>query len=109
MKKIEELLASLEANAERASKPVAIEVDGVGTMYVRRRTVAEFEDMATVNGNEPGGKFGPALARLICDESGTRLPQEHRDRLAELLARQPEAVFHKIIGAADDKAQAPGN
>ena len=109
---IDDLLAKLEANAEQFAKPTAVEVTGIGTVYVRRRTVGEFEEMAAVNGAEPSGKFGPALARLLCDENGARLPAEYRDRLAALLARQPETVFHQLVEASDGtekKAEAPGN
>ncbi len=114
---IPELLAALQANADKAHRPIAVPVEGIGTIYIRRRTVVEFEELAAakeepvVNGS---GKFGPALARLLCDENGDRFPPEHRDQLARLLAVQPEAVFYQIRDAADgtedvEKAAAPGN
>lgn len=113
---IEDLKTALKANAEKAHKPVAVEVPGVGTIYVRRRTVTEFEQLAAiaegqVNGS---GKFGPALARLLTDENGDRLPAEHRQELGHLLADQPETVFHQLLAAADgtadlEKAAEPGN
>lgn len=113
---LNDLMAKLEANAVKAHQPVAVEIDGVGTMYVRRRTVLEFEQMASlieageaVNGH---GKFGIALERLITDEKGDRIPEKHRERVAGLLASQPESVFHKLLAAADGtekKAEAEGN
>lgn len=113
---IELLKTALKANAEKAHKPIAVEVAGV-TIYVRRRTVSEFEQLAAVaeagqmNGS---GKFGPALARLLTDENGDRLPAEHSKELGHLLADQPESVFHQLLAAADgtadlEKAAAPGN
>lgn len=109
----EELIAALQANADRFEAPVAVEVANVGTVYVRRRTVAEFEAMAELKVQEGGGKFGPALARLLCDEHGQRYPGEVADKLSKVLQRQPETVFHALIEAADGtkaaEAAASGN
>lgn len=120
---IQELMARLEDNASNQSKPVSVQIDGLGTIYVRKRTVREFEEMASVNrdkdvtgmSKEPNGVFAPSLSRLLCDEKGARFPAEHADQLVDLLAKQPEDVFHAIINATDGKtevtakAEAEGN
>lgn len=116
---IDDLFTALKDNAEKAHKPIPVPIDGLGTIYIRRRTVVEFEELAAASKEDPepvngAGKFGPALARLLCDENGDRFPLEHRDKLAHLLAAQPEAVFYQLRDAADgtadvEKAAAPGN
>ncbi|MCC6489144.1 MAG: hypothetical protein IT364_16715 [Candidatus Hydrogenedentes bacterium] len=101
---IEELLKQLEVNAGTVERPIAVAVPGVGTLYVRKRTVLEFEQMATVreaNADSPNGFFAPSVARLLCDEQGKRFPLDVQERLIALLARQPETVFHAIVNAAD--------
>lgn len=104
--KIEELLARLDANASALAKPVAVEIPNVGTMYVRRRTVLEYEQMATLKTQAEAGKlanglFAPSVARLLCDENGNRFDAATEDALTQLLSRQPEEVFHIIVNASD--------
>lgn len=104
----QELIAALESNAERTRKPVAITYDGIGTLYVRRRTVAEFESMADLK-PEIGAdgkpmkteQFGPALAHLLCDEEGNRFDAETTKVLAKLLSSQPDELFHRIVEASN--------
>lgn len=105
---VEDLLAKLEENAGTVERPISVDVPGVGTLYVRKRTVLEFEQMATVreaNVDSPNGFFAPSVARLLCDEQGKRFPLDVQERLVGLLARQPESVFHAIINAADGRGE----
>lgn len=102
--KLEELLAKLQDNAATAAKPVAVEVDGVGTVHIRRRTVLEFEQIAALKLTEnkgPAGIFAASLARLLCDEEGNRFPAAEADTLAALLSQQPDDVFQKLMEATD--------
>lgn len=102
---ITELLKKLEENTT-VIKPVAVDIPGLGTLYIRRRTVFEFEQMSTLKTGEGAGKngvFAPALARLLCDENGQRFGSEHEAVLVSLLAQQPEEVFHKLIEASDGR------
>lgn len=104
--KVEELLARLEANASAAQQPVQIEIPNVGMIYVRKRTVLEYEQMATLKAQteasgQDTGLFAPSVARLLCDENGKRFDLTTEAALAQLLARQPEEVFHAIINASD--------
>ena len=102
---ITELLKKLEENTT-VIKPVAVDVPGLGTLYIRRRTVFEFEQMSTLKTGESAGEngvFAPALARLLCDENGQRFGAEHEATLISLLAQQPEEVFHKLIEATDGR------
>lgn len=126
--KLEELLAKLEENAQFITKPNTAVLPGIGIVYVRKRTVKEFEEMAAVRAAErnkegqdskdaktdPVGLFGPSLAQLLCDEQGNRFSAKDEAALAAILAKQPEDVFHAITEAADGKSQAakepvPGN
>lgn len=127
--KLEELLARLEENAQTLVKPVPLTLAGIGTIYVRKRTVKEFEEMAQVRAAERDkpvdpeaaatvnvGLFGPSLARLLCEEDGKRFSPEQEAALAAVLAKQPEEIFHRIIEATDGqikdpakKEQVPGN
>lgn len=102
--KVEELLAKLEENASATQKPNTVEIPNVGTVYVRKRTVLEYEQMATLKagaGGQDNGLFAPSIARLLCDENGKRFDINTENALAELLARQPEDVFHAIVNASD--------
>lgn len=107
----EQLLAAFERNAERKGTPKSVEIEGIGTVFVRLRTVKEFEEMAQAEpdkqGDEGPGRFALALARMLCDESGNRYPLDIQSRLADLLARQPERVFRQITEAADAGEKAP--
>lgn len=103
---VEELLAKLEANASAAQQPISVEIPNVGTVYVRKRTVWEYEQMATIKaqteaGGQDTGLFAPSAVRLLCDENGKRFDLKTEAALAQLLARQPEDVFHLIVNAAD--------
>jgi hypothetical protein len=76
----------------------------VGTIYVRRRTVLEFEQMAALKAQADAGSLGifaPSVARLLCDEEGKRFSPNVEAALAELIAKQPEDVFHQIVNASD--------
>jgi len=95
-----ELMAALQVRADEFAKPIAVDIEGIGRIFVRKRTVAEFEAMADME-DKGHGKFAPALARIICEGSGARFPAEQRDQIAALLALQPEATFHTIISASD--------
>lgn len=104
--KVEELLAKLEENASATQRPNTVEIPNVGTIYVRKRTVLEYEQMATLQkqveaGGQTFGLFAPSIARLLCDENGKRFDINTENALAELLSRQPEDVFHAIINASD--------
>ena len=96
----QELMAKLQANAEAFVKPGFVDVDGIGRIYVRKRTVAEFEAMAEAKEGETN-KFGIGLSRLLCDENGRRFSEEEQKALAEVLAIQPQEIFHKLIAASD--------
>lgn len=101
---VDDLLKQLEINAGTVERPISVTVPGVGVLYVRKRTVLEFEQMAAVreaNADSPNGFFAPSVARLLCDEQGKRFAPDVQEKLIGLLARQPEAVFHAIINAAD--------
>ena len=105
---IEELLQRLQENAATAAKPVSVVLDGIGTVYVRKRTIREFEQIASLKLNENkdvAGMFAPSVARLLCDEEGNRFPEEHAATLAALIAAQPDDVFQKIMEATDGTAK----
>lgn len=95
-----DLMTALQARADEFAKPVGIDVDGIGRIFVRKRTVAEFEAMADME-DKGQGKFALALSRILCEESGARFQPEQRDALSVVLARQPEHTFHDIMNASD--------
>lgn len=103
----EELIAAFEVNATTV-KPVAVLVPNVGTVYVRKRTIDEFEELAgtgeeNVEGEPPKKRFAPSLASMLCDENGHRYPDEVQKKLAELLSKQPHEVFTTLVEASDGK------
>ena len=108
--KIEDLVARLESNAVAASTPVQVDVPGLGVLYVRKRTVKEFEAMASISGANSDekneiGVFGPSIVRLLCNEDGTRFTASEEKLLGPLLSKQPEDVFHAIVEASDGNSR----
>lgn len=107
---------SLEQNASTV-RPIAVEVAGIGTLYVRKRTVLEYEQMSDVRkaffkeeteGEEESpekksGILAASVVRLLCKEDGTRYEPLQEQKLAALFAKQPDDVFHALINAADGK------
>jgi len=116
---IDDLIARLRVSAATVASPILVEVPGLGALYVRKRTVKEFEDMAIVGKPKDGdpeysGVFASSIVRLLCDETGKRFTVQQEAVLIPLLAKQPEAVFHAIVDASDgtaakQKAEEPGN
>lgn len=110
---VEELLAKLDANASSISKPIAVPIENVGVLYVRKRTIEEFELMAGIKeptedaaksgATKTGALFASSVARLLCDEEGRRYPLDVQAKLLVLMEKQPEEVFHALIAAADGK------
>lgn len=115
----EDLVASLNQNAEKTLRPVSLTLPGIGTVYVRKRTVLEYEQMsdmrkAVAEGAseelKPVGVLATSLARYLCDEEGKRFTFEQQKTLAEVLSKQPEEVLQRILGATDGdgKEDTPG-
>lgn len=97
---IQDLISALKANAERVARPVPVNVDGIGTMYFRPRTVEDVSRIAEGQ-SAPGG----ALAGMMCKEDGSRYTAEEMAEIAPLLAKQPEDLIVAVgraMGAAED-------
>lgn len=104
----EKLIAAMRANA--APKPVAVQINGYGTVYVRKLTVAEVD--AQTEEASKGNKLARAAARLLCDEEGVRLFNPDSEEDVKLLASQPWEDVSEILSAANNqviKAADPGN
>ena len=97
----DKLVAALAANAERARKPIAVELKGVGTIYVRRRTVAEFESDSADAAKEGDSVLSRTIAALICDENGKRYDEDVVSQLVELFAKQPDDIWREVMRAAN--------
>lgn len=108
------LMKALETNAAKTREVLPVDVPGIGKLHVRRRTILEFEKTKDV-ALEPGddvGAFARGLATLLCNEQGERYPEDMVESIAELLAKQPQAVFQQLVNVADGaskKELAEGN
>lgn len=116
----EDLVKNLETNAATV-RPVKVTVPGIGTLYVRKRTVLEYEQMSDVrvamankdkeqeaagqSTVEKSGILAAAVARLLCKEDGSRFTSDQEQQLAVLISQQPDNVFHAIINASDGKQE----
>lgn len=105
----DELKAAFAANADRVRAPIPVPLEGVGTVYVRRATIDDFEDLAANPTPDGEKRFGRGLSRLMCKETGERYSAQEAAELAELLRGQPEEQFTKIKNAATGEDGAPGN
>ncbi len=107
----EELKAALAANAERVRAPIPVDLDGVGIVYVRPGTIADFEELGKNPTPDSESRFGRGLARLMCHENGERYSPQDVIDLGTLLLGQPEEMFQKIKAAAtgEKKGSEPGN
>lgn len=93
-------------------KPIPVPIPGIGTLYIRKRTVLEYEEMSDIrrlfsdedneSSEKKPGMLAISLARLLCKQDGSRYSLEEQKKLAPVLAKQPEDVFHKLLNASDD-------
>lgn len=113
----DDIVKSMETNAATV-RPIKVDVPGIGALYVRRRTVLEYEQMSDVrlafNQETEDGEQTPtqktgilaaAVARLLCKEDGSRFTSEQEQQLAVLISKQPDGVFHALINASDGKQE----
>lgn len=96
----EELIAAMQATATEA--PRAVTVPKWGTVYIRDVTVAEVEEQTDDTADKKDRRrIARAVARVLCDEKGTRLfdPDDPDD--VALLAKQPWKLLSKVIAEGD--------
>jgi hypothetical protein len=99
----DELIAAMRVTA--AEKPTAVDVKGLGTVYVRSLTVAEMEEIGDENNagtaQKKKNKIARSVAQVMCDENGKQLfDPENADDVA-LLAKQPWRVLKRVIDVSD--------
>lgn len=103
----QDLLKRFQDNVARTSRARKLEIPGVGLMYVRRRTVLEYEQMNDLRRKlregkaDTAGVLGISLARLLCDENGNRFGDDEEIELGKVIARCPEEVMNMILAVAD--------
>lgn len=96
----EELIAAIRATATQA--PRAVVVPKWGTVYVRDITVGEVEEHTADTENKTDkAKFARAVARVLCDETGTLLFDANDNEHVALLAKQPWKLLRKILEEDD--------
>lgn len=98
-----ELLARLESNRP---KPKAVEVVGLGVMYVLPLTVGDVDAPPTpaLEGEPETRGIARSIARILCDENGERFPNS--PELLNSLEAQSWAVLKPLIDAATGIADA---
>lgn len=100
----DELIAAMQAT--RSPKPVAVQTEKWGTVYVKPRTVeevdADTEDVDEVDGKHR--RLARGAARVICDETGKRLFDPQNDADVDLIAEQPWSMLRSLLAAVDGEA-----
>jgi hypothetical protein len=108
------LIAAMEAAA--TVKPKAVQAFGE-TVYVRALTVAEVEEQtADAEAKKDKARIARGVARVLCDESGTRLFDPDSAADVALISKQPWAALRTILAASNvvngdgsGAAEKPGN
>jgi hypothetical protein len=105
------LKAAWRAKNARTEKAVAVEIDGVGKMYVRLLHVADADAISELAKAGDGDAYATVMAGLLCDEHGKRLSPEERAEWAQIFAGATWEDYLALSGAARGNAQgnAAGN
>jgi hypothetical protein len=100
------LIAAMQATA--AAVPVAVSVDGWGTVHVRQVTVAEVEQQtADADAQKDKRRLARAAARVLCDEKGRRIFDPDNDADVDLISAQPWDLLRRVLEASQS-ASDPG-
>lgn len=98
------LMAAMRVTA--SVKPRPVDVPGWGTVYVRALTVAEVEEQtADLDKKDDKSRIARGAARLLCDESGTRMFEPSNGEHVDLLAAQPWELLRKVIDASNQQIE----
>lgn len=96
------LIASILAAS--SPKPVQVEVDGIGPMFVRVMTAFDADytrkQLAELK-KDDGCETGRLLACLLCDEGGTLLFDVANSEVVLKLSKLPPGVSTKVLNAAN--------
>ncbi len=105
------LLKKAQEKAARVEKPVAVDVPGIGQLYVRPRLMGERD---AADEAQQKGDFDAvclSVARLLCEADGKRKSAESIRDWASVFMRLPQGDIVQIGNAADGNTAetAPGN
>lgn len=98
----EALAAWREKNA-RAQKAVPVEIDGVGTVFVRVTMISESDYLNSIReaaGKDETSVYPFLMANLLCNEDGSRLTDEERIEALEVFAGSTFADYVALRDAA---------
>lgn len=94
----DDLIAAMRATASQP--PIAVEVDGWGTVYVRPPTVAEVDAARQQEEPDDDKQFARGACRVLCDKDGKRIFDATKPEDVDLLAAQPWSMLTKVIAAS---------
>lgn len=108
---IEEAKRRARDKNARISKVVPVDIDGVGTLYVRLIKVGEGSEMekAISESTEDSDTRAIIAAALLCHEDGSRLTPEDEAEWREIFAAGLKADCNAILTAANTAGRPPGN
>lgn len=96
------LLAQLQT---AAPKPVAVDVPGVGTMFVLPLTVRDMDEQQAeaMKAESRPEQIARGVARILCDADGKRFPpsDELVQRLMDMPWQHSQLLMQAATGAAD--------
>lgn len=103
-----QLRAAAAARNERMRKPVKVELDGIGTLYVRSILIAEksYAEEVVKQKDETGNAEALVMAWLLCDEAGERLSEGDREAWVEVFRDSPRSDYNMMWAAANSGADA---
>jgi len=99
---LQTLMLAMEATASAAEKPIAVEVPGWGTVYVRGLTAADMDAQLDKEGASDEHRLAAGVCRIMCDEAGARNWNPNDEAQVALMARQPWTLLQKLTAAVGD-------
>jgi hypothetical protein len=94
-----EAKAKWRAKNEQMQKAIPVEIDQVGTVYVRPLSVADANYISSLK-DADGAGYGIMMAGLLCDETGERLPDDEREEWVEIFSNASWDDYLLLSGKA---------
>lgn len=111
---ITEFAAAYAERSDRLRAPVAVPIDGVGTVYVRQIMVDEQDYVSEImkTADDSGENEAVIMAFLMCHETGERLSEAERNIVLPAFRKATRQDYNAMWAAATrgpKTSEPPGN